>query len=834
MAQALVTLQQRDHGDLVWHEALDFPFFKRGRKRDLTFSWVLQIDPRMEQWRSFAEEYLAGRSGYLDQVLTFVGQFLAHVAKNPALPREPKVFLEKRRPSDTPLTPAFDPESSFCANHVFHFLDWVLATKFTTEDDEGNPVRMPGLYNPVQRRQRGYIPDETVREAMPTRYIRMTLEILSENDWAWAKKLFNGPKGGDWITWRNPETGQQEEVWCPARAVALFVKLRMPFRTVQVRTTDDGSADTYIYDRANRSMVLNHGPLQQGNPANPVQRGVIQATADNKGGRTILTARLTTNKTADIDKEAWQKGYTCPWLPDDVAEVLMYLADWQKIYNPVSAPTPWGKLLEMRGRVAKRTLEGMENCFLFRDATNKVGRRDEPIFNHKINILWLKLMDELERRLAASGITGPDDQPIILIGTRNPNGSPSSAVYDLHSLRVSIVTNLIETGKVAPEVMMKVVGHAVVTMTLYYTKHSTVFIADQLSEADAALLQQEQDNWLRHQRSQAFKDLTRAVAHQSEAGLLAFSNASPGSLVPVPIGICPVGGAMCHKGGAKLSGKKGADDYGPVVGGRSNCAGCRFSISGEPFLHGIQAEFNARSFEATGLNRTREQIGASYERLDAERRTADATGTPFLDHREWFRLADRLEEIDARAAQLAVEMANLWTLQEQVTSLAFRRQTEEAAGVALVVGDVPSVTAALEESTEWELADRLCRASVVYPSLAARGNLPQYANEFRLKRFDRMLSRNGLQPRFLDMDEGLSLYVGNRLTDFLMLRIGREGTLRLMDGESSLAEESVRAGLLPEQFCDDLMNAFAEQEPQQIILAREHALAGGPKCVAME
>src|SRR5262249_18374408 len=144
------------------------------------------------------------------------------------------------------------------------------------------------------------------------------------------------------------------------------------------------------------------------------------------------------------------------------------------------------------------------------------------------------------------------------------------------------------------------------------------------------------------------------------------------------------------------------------------------------------------------------------------------------------------------------------------------RRKEGGAKHALVVGDVEAVQAALEESTEWELADRVCKASVIYPSIAARGNLPQYANDFRLRRYDRMLRKNGLQPRFLAMHEETSLYVGNQLSSFLMLRVGRENTLRLMEGRAMF--ETLRATLLPEGFRRELDAALDAMVAQPLLI----------------
>ncbi|MFU0418047.1 tyrosine-type recombinase/integrase, partial [Acinetobacter baumannii] len=91
-------------------------------------------------------------------------------------------------------------------------------------------------------------------------------------------------------------------------------------------------------------------------------------------------------------------------------------------------------------------------------------------------------MDEMERRLNQAGETLSNGDPIKLVLTRDPNGQPISATFDLHSLRVSIITAMYEEG-IPPEYLMKIVGHATVLMTLYYTKISAETLSLRMDEA---------------------------------------------------------------------------------------------------------------------------------------------------------------------------------------------------------------------------------------------------------------------------------------------------------------------------------------------------------------
>ena len=49
------------------------------------------------------------------------------------------------------------------------------------------------------------------------------------------------------------------ELWCPASAVALYLKLELPLRTAQVRWLDSGEADLWRYQ--NGYWVKNTGKL---------------------------------------------------------------------------------------------------------------------------------------------------------------------------------------------------------------------------------------------------------------------------------------------------------------------------------------------------------------------------------------------------------------------------------------------------------------------------------------------------------------------------------------------------------------------------------------------
>lgn len=216
---------------------------------------------------------------------------------------------------------------------------------------------------------------------LPMRFIFTAREILSENDWSWAKSALNN---SDWLN------ADGRQIWSPVRANALYLKLSIPLRTFQVQMMDDGSSDTYVFDEIEGTMVPNPCPFRQGNALAPVQFGAIQVT---KTGRKIIVVPA---KDAAFREPLRRNGASVS-APDDVFTLLVQLRRWQEENNHISGPTSWRHLKELKAFRSET-----ESCFLFRDPTNKL-HPDEPISTGRIRALWLKLLQELERRLAEQG-----------------------------------------------------------------------------------------------------------------------------------------------------------------------------------------------------------------------------------------------------------------------------------------------------------------------------------------------------------------------------------------------------------------------------------------------
>ena len=762
-------------------------------KSDPNFLWSTVEDPTVKAWRESLVQWLAQRrvkSGALK-----LGEFfLNYLIANPAVTRSPEQFCRRSYTAPVPYREWLDirygnRRSLFDTNNLSaEFFGWLLDVRLATQDNLGRPVRSPNHWNPCPRMQRKQQPIHTHREAMPTRYIRELVHILTDDDHAWPKAL-----SSEWLPWHDPDTGQWQKIWSPVRASALLLKLHLPLRTYQVRMLDSGEADTESY--ADGRWVPNTGPLAPA-PGRPVRRGFLRKFTDPASGAVHTGFYVNTNKTQDRGIDERDMGYEIPWQHGDVIAVVTDLLNWQQRYNPIRAPLPWSEIHDNELR-RKGSLDEFARrdhaCFLFRDPCGTY--HNEPITDSRLRPFWLLLLDQLERRVAARGETLADGSVIRFIDKRDPrNDYPLRAAYDLHTLRVTLITALATEGGVPIPILSKcIAGHASILMTLYYVKLGAAQITETLARAQRKIGLEEQRNFLRFLQSAERDGIAATVASNDASGLIALHENTPGSWVVGDQGICPVGGALCHVGGPKLSSNPQLADYAPTPGGPRNCVRCRFFITGPAFLGALVAHFNAIGVR---LVAAAEQFRA---REAAIRRLEDEVASQ-ADH---LAQSDLMDELNAAqdhhhrsmrdVDDLSHNLHAVYRLTERCRAIVHANADATPDGLNLVlVGDQDDFEAAIEMTTDFELVNAVCQAARVYP-----GDDPTLANLRRARILDAMLARNGCRPVFSTLTEDEALAVGNELVNLLVKRFGHTDAVSLIEGErimdaSGIAEDVQR------------------------------------------
>ncbi len=785
------------------------------KKSDPTFAWAVVRDPTLDLWRRYLTEWLADRP-VKSKALTLGEFFLNYLLANPSVTRNPEEFcrrtylptvpyrdwLEARHKNQRAL---FDSNNRAC-----EFMDWLLDNHLSTPDDLGRPVRSPQHWNPVTRLQRKAQSIQTHREAIPTRYINEMIRILTEADFAWPKSI-----ASEWFSWFDPVAGRWEKVWSPVRVSAMLLKLYLPLRTFQIRMLDSGEADSECY--GDGQWAENVGPLAPGRRA-VVRKGFLRKFTDRLTGRSHTGFFVNTNKTQDRGKDEEDKGYQIPWQHGDAIGVVTDLLRWQDHYNPIKAPTRWADLHDTNivragrsGAFAKRG----EACFLFRDPCGTYC--NEPLTDSRLRPFWITLLNELERRVAARGEVLADGSPILFIDRRHPkSGEPLRPVYDLHTLRVSLITALATEGGVPIPILSKcVAGHASILMTLYYVKLGAPQITERLAEAQKKIHLEEQRNFLRFLQSAQHKKLMSLVASNDASGVTALHENAPGSWIVGDKGICPVGGALCSKGGPKLTSNVQLADYAPTPGGPRNCIRCRFFITGPAFLGGLVAHFNAIGVQLLAASERFRAKEAAIRKLEDELTAMEAQGLPSRIG-ELNAAHDQQEHDMLEVDELSHNLHAVYRLTERCRAIITTAKKSPAdSQVNLVLaGEQTDLEAAIEMTTDFELMNSVCQVAKVYP-----GDDSTLANLRRARILDAMLARNRCRPVFAALSEAEALAVGNEFVNLLIRRLGHADAIALVEGKRMLESTGIAQDV----------ERFLEQQAGEPFALASPIVAGGSR-----
>jgi len=808
----LLKIQKRIYGAKALFTEHDWDFGRGKQRRMLDFSDFVTRDPTLEQWQQLLTFWLTsavtGGIGAKRDGLTI---FMRYLEENPSVSRNPIEYVSRHYRIPTRFenwidTQDFDESTAAQRTaQAANFFDWYVDVKLCMEDDYGRPVRSPELYNPIVRRKESKGPAETAREALPTRYINELIHIITENNFEWPKK-----SSEDYITHYDTASNSWLKVWSPVRAHVILMKLYLPLRSYQVTMLDSGEADAEIY--RDKRWEVNTSSIAK-RASGSTQNGFLRRFRDRTLGTDFVGFYVNTNKTADRFKDTKDRGYEIPWQHDEVITLVQNTIKWQSTYNPIHEPTRWSDLTNpifTRNFTEAQLKARGTTCFLFRDP-NK-ARKDQPIFPSRLGHYWRKLLDELEKRVAARGETLPNGKPIRFIASRSEKGVPMRALFDLHSLRVSILTALSVEGGVPLAILSKcVAGHATILMTLYYLKPGVAYISQQLAEAQERILSREKENYLRFLQDCNLKEAEAVVASNNQVGVHALQNNNPTAWILGDLGICPVGGSMCMTGGPKSTSEKNRNDHQPTPGGPRNCIRCRFFISGPAFLGGLVAHFNSVGIElidaSVRLRQTEKDI------IDLENRLSESNELNPMESRRLDALYGRRETALSQLDEIAHNWHATHAMIDRAKALIKTEPLTQPNGSTvrlLAGGDISDISTALEKATEFELFNNVCQHATIYPA----PTVPS-ATLRRGKLLDAMLIRNDRRPVFATLTDDQALAVGNELVNLLYARLGSIESQRIIDG-SRMLEAS---GMLDE--IDSMLEQRTEAPVKMASLVRK-------------
>lgn len=736
------------------------PTKARRPRSDPQFGWAAS-NPSLTGWRTVLAEWAVQHSNR-GEAVRFGNHWLDHVASAPAIVREPEAYCRRSAPGASPFFAWIgDRQServkSALQNTARAFFEWYLAAHLSAPDDRGVPLPSPDHANPVPRARTPAKPAETHRSAMPTRFLRDLLDVLTENDWAWARAQTK-----DYVDVSEPVLGDKQRLWCPVRASALAIKLLLPLRTFQVRVLESSEGDDVCYRTGQWVPNVHTGAPPKGRTR---RRGFLCRIEDAGTATAGVGFYVNTNKTADSAARANERGYVIPWENRQVIDIIERLEVWQTTYNPVAGPTSWASLHD--DTVCSSAPRAGSAFFLMRDPNGMYP--NEPVSDDRVRGLWDGLVEELERRLAERGERMADGESIRLTRPRGGDGARRISRYDLHTLRVSLITALAVDGGLPLHILSKcIAGHASVVMTLYYCKVGREAMTEALDAATARIDAVAQERFAQYLKSEARDDA--ALVSNDVAGLAAADHGDTAAWLTMDTGLCPVGATRCHDGGPLVT--KGV--HGPVPGGTRNCSRCRFHLTGPAFLGGLVAKFNAKSLERDAAMREHEVARTSLRRLEDERAEAEMRGGAF-DTRAIERARDRFDRARTRVASVSETMQAVAVLVGRCREV----MTKNTGGLSLVgVGAEADIRVAIKTTTDIDLADRVCQAADIYPS-------PEVAEATwrRARAIDRMVVRHGRAPVMLPLSEEEALQAGNEMMRLMDRQFGRERAIEILGGE---------------------------------------------------
>jgi len=778
-AQQRTAYQGNQKAELALPQSYREIFIKqKGEDRSSdTFAWAISRGgQRIEMWRSQLADYLQSipnRIG-LRYEITHLNLVLDYVIEHGDVPDAPIEYCRRTYNPMVSLAAFQDTArntgesgSALVLRGIARFFDWVIANYGSDEDgipyrDYQNPVDVDEL--PTWSRSKG----QTDRAAMPLRFLKMIREIIEGDDFAWPKTL-----ASDYLDYLDPQTGQRSRIWSPVRAEFFLLRLMLPIRSLQARLLDSGEGDFDIWtsDHIWKRNSGRHAPARRNDRKDT---GLIRRIWDHHSGRAFNGLFITTNKTQDREELFTENGYEIPWENAEVMQLFCRLRDWQVRYNPVIRPLSRADLKSDKKLLVSSDVAGRLDklFFLFRDAADR-DFPHEPPTEGRLNSFWRLLIAELERRLDESGQRNSDGSKIELV-TYRERGTPKSSIFDMHSLRVSGLTAFINAGVPIHILSEFVAGHATILMTLYYHKPGAAEITRVLDGALEEMSANERGNWDAFLKSQPAELIHEIAAYNSEEGVLAAKATQSSLWAPMAGGICPNGATMCDKGGPLLN--EGKQVYAPVA--PKNCPVCRFFVTGPAYLGGLVAEFNQ-----TG-GQIRELFGFLEESQANRRALVSEHGTNPSDRRiaaELVTLDEAVQTTQSKLDSLSQTWVGQLRLIQKTEKILEGRANDNRKNALVLNGELGDLRVSLEESTEFEMWDRICQSSVFYPNVDAR--IPAIR---RGKMFDLMLKRNGRTPVFGTLSDRQLIAVGNEAANLLRSILGDPNTEDVLLGRQAL------------------------------------------------
>lgn len=615
---------------------------------------------------------------------------------------------------------------------------------------KGDPRDAPWFAQPVDLKFDKFsdvMRSGTTRKAIAAHVMEEMRQVLTENDYAWSKTQ------GSWAHLANEQTKSLEHVWCPSPTILLYTLLTLPLRSLQARLFDSGEGDTHIFDFDKCVMVRNpkqipiDGAIDQGR-----REGVFQVIPSGMLDVVdIVGVWVPVNKTSD-------KGYHIPWVSDDFLQHMRYQYEWVRQY--AANPNAHG-IIEVQGHRnhPEEWVQRQSKFFcLFRDPTvERVYDTSLPVSKQKLLKLWVALCAETERRINSQAKSESQRVKLVEPGA----GGKLRAIHDIHTLRVSGITDLLDRGVPLNIVSEYVAGHATYIMSLWYDKPPPGKIRQALKAAEAAAggsraaipkFTDEEVDAMRPYLvgNSSYEGMyTGFDAIGENAGLLQFRLA----------GICP--GTRCEEGGITSNGRIAAV---PVGDRGPSCPQCRFFLTGPAFLLGQCIEGNQLILKIRKKVQALDTLRSSILELEDAGDFGQADVLRAQTDVEERHLNDMLTEWWHR---MKLYEASVHKLEDYRR---FLKEKKSGGEHLMLVADMPSddLSFSFKQSTELELEHFLSTCSELLPNYAQESKTVALDLEMAVGKFLAINDHKDLTSMYFTLTDDQRLTAANLAVELLL------------------------------------------------------------------
>lgn len=736
-------------------------------RKDVKFGWIAQEIPILNDWTEYLSLFFnENKSSRVGAKITALSHFITFLGTTENPPLKPWLTTRKDHITDVTLVnqntffeylPAnISTTSKFLKTvltAVRQFFIWIrqhlISLGKITESEFSDPIFQTDYIG-----ERTYN-NRTHRDALPPYLITEMKDIIIKDEFAFAKSL---PRSS--IQTTDQQTNCRVITYYPGVAICMYTLLDTPIRSHQARWLDSGLLDAKIYNHVTRKVKHNISPYS----ITFRKEAALQLSKDALRSESWLTMWVNTNKTASIDAKT--VGYFIPYVSPELVKLFQTQVDWSVRYlPPLTSPLSYRYYMQdVREIRPDVNLKGPEVAPLFRDPTSPAQKK--PIAYTRLKKFYTVLLEETEKRILSKY-----NHKIKLI-TTNKNGKKTWAV-DLHSLRVSGITNLIEAGVPIEVVQQFVAGHKTLVMTLHYLKYSPEKLRAFIEEANRRM-QDDQDFVGSTGFIQALNEFTPFLFGQSGPGVgpgFEALNMGDGILSINSDGICP--GTSCSTGFVLKEGV--APSYGPVPGGK-RCPLCRYWITGPAHLLGQITALNNLAY-------TIRKKGQELNRLNEIKLDAEDSGNQRLARQ----LRDRVDLLN-RDVELDVnEWAARYKYAEQsLTQMDAYLKAKEKLIASDATPRVPMMTASqpmelkvtLEQAHEFSLLDQITQMAVFNPSFP---NLEAELEKNQV--LSKMMVANGMKPFLLSLSDEHAREAGNLLSALLLQQVNAQDLDEVLTGK---------------------------------------------------